>query len=299
MGRSILLYNDNGSTIPFDLTEMTYTLHGSGVAVVEFAKPETYHSLTTQLRAEMFCVLEHMRRDPAVKVVVWTAQGDKAFCSGASLKGGFELNVPQEIRKQYAMRGLMPNLKSDSAFVRETKAFWDFPKPIVAAINGLCVGGGVNMALCNYFDIVMCSTAARFKLPFVDIGFTPELGSSLVLPLVMGPARAKQVVFTADWFTAKDAMEWNLVSSIHEPNELLPAAMALAERLAEKPTNQLVLSKRVLNAHLRDHLDNALRRENETILASIHDFGGLDMFANKRKSQGSKKVATAPTSSKL
>ena len=67
----------------------------------------------------------------------------------------------------------------------------------------MAVGGGANMALAGYFDMVVCSSTAKFKYPFVDIGLTPELGSSLVLPIVMGLVRAKQVMYTGDWFSAQ------------------------------------------------------------------------------------------------
>merc|ERR1719223_472459 len=114
------------------------------------------HSLTSNLRMEYFLVLEHINRCDAIKVVVWTATG-KAFCSGAALKGAGEIKLDEEIVAEYRRRKMAPNLKADMAMVYDTQAFWDCKKVIVGAINGLAVGGGANMVLSNYFDIIYCA----------------------------------------------------------------------------------------------------------------------------------------------
>eukprot|EP00514_Thraustochytrium_sp_LLF1b_P012189 CAMPEP_0184542258 /NCGR_PEP_ID=MMETSP0199_2-20130426/1871_1 /TAXON_ID=1112570 /ORGANISM="Thraustochytrium sp., Strain LLF1b" /LENGTH=274 /DNA_ID=CAMNT_0026936029 /DNA_START=136 /DNA_END=960 /DNA_ORIENTATION=+ len=268
---------------------MTFELKSSGVAIVTHANPKSFHPLTSQYRAEIFCVLEHCKRSKDVKVVVWTAQGEKAFCSGAALKGAGEISVPKDILGEYARRGMAPNLSSDSALMNETKAFWDFPKPIIGAINGVAVGGGANIALCNFFDIVICSTNARFKYPFVEIGFTPELSSSLILPLIAGPVRAKQLIYSADWFSPEEALDLKLINKVVSPEELMPTALATAESFASKPTQQMMLSKQLLNAHLRDNLDKALYRENDFILKSVRDYGGKEVLLNRMKEMKSGK----------
>lgn len=292
MSRSVLLWREDGSTQPFELTLMTLEVRANGVAVACFASGETFHALSPQMRVEMFLVLEHCKRSPAVKVVVWTATGDKAFCSGVSLKGSRDVTVDGAVLEEYARRGMAPNMVNDSAFVRETKAFWDFPKPIIGAVNGMSVGGGANIALAGYFDMVICSTNARFQYPFVDIGFTPELGSSLYLPLVIGPLRAKQVFYSGDWFSAQDALAWGACNEVVAPDQLLPRALAVADKLATKATPQLMLSKKLLNHHMRSFLDDQLRLENETIQASVNDHGGKDLFLSKIKAQAKAKKAS-------
>ena len=77
---------------------------------------------------------------------------------------------------------------------RQTIAFWDFPKPLIMAVNGLAVGGGANIALANHADLVVCSSKARFKYPFSTLGLTPELGSSMLIPFVVGMAKAKEIM---------------------------------------------------------------------------------------------------------
>ena len=96
----------------------------------------------------------------------------------------------------------------DPAFwVSLIMALWDFPKPIVGAINGLGVGGGANMALANCMDLVVCSTNARFMYPFSTLGITPEMGSTYMMPYLVGMAKAKEMMLLGGWFSAEDAVE--------------------------------------------------------------------------------------------
>ena len=141
-------------------------------------------------------VLEHAARDPEVKVLIWTATGERSFCSGAALKGAGPLHVPEAAATEYAKRRMMNDLSdpSDSFWVPLIMAFWDFPKPVVGAINGLGVGGGANIALANVMDLVICSTNSRFMYPFSTLGITPEMGSSLMMPYLVGMAKAKEMM---------------------------------------------------------------------------------------------------------
>jgi len=214
--RTIPLYRNDGSTEDFELVSMTFELQPNGVAIVSFATPKTYHALTAQMRHELLIVIEHINRCDAVKVVVWTGEGDKAFCSGASLKGGSDVTFSGDAKKEYAARELGPAMKTDNALLRETRAFWDCKKVIIGAINGMAVGGGANIAL-FYFDIVYASENAKFMYPFADIGFTAELSSSLMLPFQAGLQRAKELIFSCDWFSAQQAERYNLVNSVHKP----------------------------------------------------------------------------------
>ena len=124
----------------------TYALHNiswtppnaDGVAVATFNDEETLHSLSPSLTTEVFVVLEHAARCAGVKVLVWTAAGERAFCSGAALKGDRTVHVPAAAVAEYLERGMAP-AAGDMVMANQTLAFWDFPKPIVGAINGLAV----------------------------------------------------------------------------------------------------------------------------------------------------------------
>ena len=115
-----------------------------------------------------------------------------------------------------------------------TIAFWDFPKPIVAAVNGLAVGGGANIALANYADIVICSTNARFKYPFSTLGLTPELGSSQLIPFIVGMAKAKEIMMIGDWIAADKAVSLGLANEVVAPDALLARAMEVATDLTTR-----------------------------------------------------------------
>ncbi len=130
-----------------------------------------------------------------------TGSGDRAFSSGAALKGDgehFTVHVPPHVIEDYEDRKMIPQPPTirppDMVMARQTIAFWDFPKPLIMAINGLAVGGGANIALANYADMVICSRTARFKYPFSTLGITPELGSSSLIPFVVGMAKAKEIM---------------------------------------------------------------------------------------------------------
>ncbi|GBG30741.1 Enoyl-CoA hydratase, mitochondrial [Hondaea fermentalgiana] len=284
----IQLYRDDGSTVDYKLTSFTVEVKEKGVAVVSNATPKSLHALTTAFRTEMFFILEHCKRCDDIKVLIWTAQGDRAFSSGASFKAGVSIDVDPAIMKEYSRRGMSPNLATDMALVRETKAFFDFPKPIIGAINGMAVGGGANIAL-FYFDCVIASEQAKFTYPFVSIGLTPELGSSLMLPFFAGPHRAKEVILTGDWFSAQDARDWGLLNYVVPHKDLMSRAMEMALKLAAQPANQLMLSKRILNHHLGSFIDEHLNLENTTILASRDAFGGAELFAQLASRVAAKK----------
>merc|ERR1719199_1984076 len=140
-------------------------------------------------------------------------------------------------------------------------AFWDFPKPSIAAINGLAVGGAANIAFANYHDLVICSTNARFMYPFPRLGFTPELGSSFMIPYQIGMARAKELMFLGDWISAEKAEAWGLVNAVVAPEQLMPEAMKLAERLVLFHPAPLKFAKKVLNDNMRAQLDSVLKVE--------------------------------------
>jgi len=244
-----------------------------GVGIAAYNDPKAMHCLSPNQQMETFMVLEHARRDSRVKVVVWTATGTRAFCSGAALKGDQTVHVPAEVIKAYAARGMAP--KGDPGLSAQVKAFWDFPKPLLMAINGLAVGGGANIALASFGDLVFCSTKARFMYPFAKLGITPELGSSLVMPWLVGMSKAKEMMMLGKWFSADDALRLNLVNAVCSPEELLPLAVQTAADIALRNSTTLRLMKQIMNAPIRSQLDAVLEVENKAIKESIRASGGF------------------------
>ena len=154
------LYYGVSAPTPYKLRSIKYTKPtAEGVALVLFNTPDNLHALTLTQQWESFLCLEHAKRDDAVRAVVWSATGQRAFSSGASLKGSVDPDIPTEVQAAYRRQGLAPG--PDFVLKNQTIAFWDFPKPLIFAINGLAVGGGANLALVNFGDMVIASQKAR------------------------------------------------------------------------------------------------------------------------------------------
>ena len=135
-------------------------------------------------------------------------------------------------------------------------------KPSVVAVNGLAVGGAANIALANYHDIVLASTDAYFKYPFAELGITPELGSSFVIPLMAGMTRAKNLMMMAPKFTAEEAKEMGLVLEVTKPEDLMDRARHYAETLASRDQSGLRANKKLMNHHFRKMMGAVLEEEN-------------------------------------
>lgn len=283
-----LLYD--GKEHRYELHSIKYELHPTGVAVCTYNTPDSMNSLSLNQQLETFAILEHMARDDNVRVAIWTGAG-KAFNAGANLRGDATVTIPKEARQEMEERGMAP-VKGDFVLAPMTKAFWDFPKPSIAAVNGLAVGGAANIALCNFHDLVLCSTNARFMYPFPRLGFTAELGSSFMMPFLVGTARAKELMLVGDWISAEKAEAWGLVNAVVSPDQLMPEALKLAERLVLYHPDAMKFGKNILNQHLRAQLDGILKAEQENITASLKATGGPPKTAQwmKEKAEWMKQV---------
>lgn len=218
-------------------------------------------------------MLEHMKRDDNVRVAIWTGSGDKAFNAGADLKFDTTQFVPEKARADYLSRNLGPK-SGDWVLTNDTIAFWDFPKPSICAVNGMAIGGAANIALMNYHDLVICSENAKFMYPFPKLGFIPELGSSLMMPALVGTARAKEIFFLSDWFSAQKALELGLVNKVVKHEELMTVALSWAEKLVVLPPDALRLSKKVINSQFRNVLETTLRNEQTNFEEAFEKTGG-------------------------
>lgn len=245
----------------YQLQSIKYELQPTGVAICTYNTPKSLNALTLNQQWETFALLEHMAKDENVRVAIWTGAGERAFNAGADLKGDRTIHLPKDVRDSMHERNMGP-VKGDFVLANMTKAFWDFPKPSICAVNGMAIGGAANIALVNFHDLCICSENARFMYPFAKLGFTPELGSSYMMPLLVGFAKAKELMFLGDWFSAQDAKEMGLVNRVVKQEALLSEAIKLAERLVVLHPFSLSQSKRILNYHVRNKLDQILQDEN-------------------------------------
>ena len=246
-----------------------------GVGRITLDRPDSLNAWTDQLGRELGSIVSGEAAAPGVRAVLVTGAG-RGFSSGADLKAGFEPN-PEDGRPDVG-----PALKD--VYHPIMVGIRRLEKPVVAAVNGPAVGIGLSLALAC--DLVLAAESAFFGLAFVNIGLMPDGGSTLFVPAAVGKARAFQMAFFGERIGAHQALEWGLVNEVHADEELMPAAEALAARLAGGPTRSYAASKRALNRMLYPDLEGQLDLEAEIQqgLARTDDFlEGVGAFIEKRE----------------
>lgn len=200
------------------------------VALIALNRPERHHALNNALSDEIGDALLRAAEDPDVAVVILTGTGEKAFCAGGDMlemSGVEEANAPARSRGAGGLFAVLAKM----------------PQPVIAAVNGYCFGGGARLAIgC---DLRIASTTATFRLPGSEYGLVV---AAAALPRLVGAARAKELIFTARKFDAREAFDYGLVTSLHEPGELLGAAWEMAETIAGMSRGAVQEAKRVIDA---------------------------------------------------
>jgi enoyl-CoA hydratase/carnithine racemase len=195
-----------------------------GILTLTLRRPERMNAFNPIMRQELIQAFELADEDDEVRAVIVTGDG-KAFCAGADLaSGGDAFN-----RDKRQDAGLAGTVRDGGGTV--TLRIYDCKKPVIAAINGAAVGVGVTMTL--PMDIRLASTKAKFGFVFARRGITMEACSSWFLPRLVGMQQAAEWVFSGRVFDAQEALQGGLVRSLHEPDELLPAAQRLAREIAD------------------------------------------------------------------
>jgi enoyl-CoA hydratase len=188
-------------------------VHPAGYAVLTLHRPQAMNALTRQLMSELALAVDELEADPAVRVLILTGAG-KAFCAGLDLK---EIGSGQGTLGQ-GDRGVTAH--------DPVSALERFSGPIIGAINGAAVTGGFELALAC--DILLASPAARFADTHSRIGIAPGWGLSQKLSRAIGPYRAREVSFTAQWVSAEQASSWGFVNRVVPADELLSTARGMA-----------------------------------------------------------------------
>ena len=200
-----------------------------GIAVMTLNRPEKLNAFNTQMMQDMIAAFDATDASDDVRVVIVTGAG-RAFCAGADLSAGaetFNYDARDALHRQARMRD---GVQRDGGGLL-TLRIYESLKPVIAAVNGPAVGVGVTMQLA--MDIRMASTAARYGFVFARRGLNPEAASSWFLPHLVGVQTALEWCYTGRIFPAQEAFDKGLVRSLHEPDDLLPAAKALAREIAD------------------------------------------------------------------
>jgi len=214
------------------------------VVTLTLNRPDKLNAIDSPMLDALEQILGEIEADAGCRAVILAAEG-RAFCAGADIKEWTAL-APLEFSRSWGQRGHV--LFDRLAALRP---------PVIAAINGIAFGGGLEIALCA--DIRIASTAARLGLPEVTIGNIPGWGGTQRAPRLIGAGRAKQLILTGQPADAARAEAWGLVNEVVEPDELLPRALELAQAIAANAPVAVQAAKRVIDAGLPD--SNAIALE--------------------------------------
>lgn len=214
-----------------------------------------------------------------MRSIVITGAG-RAFCTGADLTG----NQPEDAELEAADGYRRVKESPIGRWGLVVTALGRCTKPVIAAVNGVCAGGGLSLALAA--DIRIASTEARFISIFIRRAIPPDTGTSFHLPQLIGPARAFEMMLTGDEVGGEEAAQWGLVNRVVEPAQLLPEAMALATRIANGPAVAMELTKRLVLDATREGLERQLQNEGwaMAIANSAEDRAeGIAAFVERRQ----------------
>ncbi len=280
---------------------LSCTVDEAGVAVLTLDRPDALNSFTITMARELEQFFRYDATRDEVRAVVVTGAG-KAFCAGMDLSA--EGNVfgldetlsptPADLRDRLDDPEIADGVRDTGGKV--TLAIHELPKPVIAAINGAAVGIGATMTLA--MDIRMASTKARIGFVFGRLGIVPEAASTWFLPRIVGTQQALEWVYAADILTADQALDGRLVRSVHDPDELLDAAVELARSfVVRRSPVALALAKQLI--YRNSAVDHPLEAHRADSLAMFHtSIGdgkeGVAAFREKREPEFTGRASELP-----
>ncbi len=249
----------------------TITVEKRGkVAILTINRPDKLNALNSSVHSEGVAALGELRDNDSVRVLVITGSGEKSFIAGADISE-FAGQTPVTQRDLFHQPSLFNTIDN-------------FPKPVIAMVNGFCLGGGNELALAC--DLRICSPNAKFSQPEINLGIIPGGGGTQRLTNLIGEGRAMEMILSGDMIDAETALQFGLVNHIHPAAELEERTLEIAAKIAEKAPIALQLCKEAVKFASRSNLDEGLRREVDlfAICFSTEDkTEGVAAFLEKRK----------------
>lgn len=242
--------------------------HRQNVASLVLLRPEKLNALSDDLLDAVACGLEDLQSDPDVHVVVLSGAGGN-FAAGADV-ARFQSFDAETIRAD-----ARPDI---------WKRIAAFPKPLIAAVDGYCLGAGTELAL--HCDIILAARSAKFGLPEVSLGIIPGAGGTQRTSRALSKSDAMLLVLTGDMFNAEAALDMRLVSGLAEDGQVLDEALKLAERIARRSPTAVRLAKAAVLAAQEQGLSKGLQAERELFFqafASSDREEGVSAFLEKRR----------------
>jgi methylglutaconyl-CoA hydratase len=248
------------------------TIKNGQIHILSINNPEKRNALSGQMIQEMNATLDSIQKDNTMRVVILKSSTEGMFCAGADLKE--RLTVSNEDTENI-VRGLR------ATFHR----FYNIPVPVIACMDGPCLGGGLELALAC--DIRVATEQTKIGLPETGLGIIPGAGGTARLPRIVSPNIARELIYTGNILTPKQAKELNIINHVSTDfNTAYEQSIAIAEKICTKGPLAIRAAKRALNASNDLSLEDALKSEEQcyhTIVATEDRMEGLKAFVGKRK----------------
>jgi enoyl-CoA hydratase/carnithine racemase len=255
------------------------TEHSGSILRVQFNRPTKLNAMTSAMYVALAGIFNEAAKDENTRVVLWHGAGD-SFCAGNDIED-FLKNPPGPSESPQA--GLM-------------NAFVNFDKPLVAAVHGAAIGGGTTML--THCDFVYAGESTKFQMPFVNLAFVPEFGSSWSVPARVGHVRAAELILLGAPYDARHAAELGLVTEVVSDKDVLARATETARKLATKPAAALQASKRLMKQPFREQLKAAMKAENQEFSVQVRSEDAkeaLTAFLEKRKPDFTRSIKSRAT----
>lgn len=241
-----------------------------GIAVITLNRPEAANSLSKQMIQDLRKVLQELKAERAIRVIVLTGAGDKAFCAGADLK---ERQGMSESETKETVRLI-------GTVINEVEAL---PQPVIAALNGGAFGGGLELALAS--DLRIGVIEATYGLTETSLAIIPGAGGTQRLPRLVGPGKAKEMIYMAKRLTAEEAKEIGILEYVVSRSELFAKAIEIATAMAKNGPLALIQAKKAINKGLEVDLATGLKIEElayQALIPTKDRLEGLKAFTEKR-----------------
>jgi enoyl-CoA hydratase len=241
------------------------------MAFLTFNRPEALNALNTAVNLKLIELLDRAEADRDVRVIILKGSGDKAFIAGGDIK---------EMMNKSAMEAREFALAAKCV----TDKIWNLKKPVIAAIHGFCLGGGLEYALAC--DLRTASDKARFALPEINLGIMPGSAGTQRLSRLIGLTKAKQLCFTGDMIGAGEALGLGLINEVYPADSLMEKTVELAKKIAAKSAPALTLIKSAINKGTEMDLESAAMFEIDCFglcFATEEQKAGMSAFVSKKK----------------
>jgi len=264
------------------VTELIRTEIEGGVARVTIDRVDAGNSLTAEMRDHLADTFDGISATLGVRAVVLTGAGQRHFCTGAGLGGA---QAPESPRPEGAPDRALGDVSRlvRRGWQRLVASILDCEKPVIAAVNGTAAGGGANLVLAC--DLVAMADDARLIEIFVKRGIIPDAGGCYLLPRIVGPQRAKELMFLGDDLSAADCERWGIANRVVPVSDLGTTVDELAARLATGPTKAIGMTKWLVNRSTESSRHSAFEEEayaQELVTATTDMAEGIQAFAERR-----------------